>query len=187
MRKFALDLYQSMVEELELLQMDDLTEQSIECCYQVSSNYWFQIRQMLSRFHFQSEEEEIDFFKRVNPLFTSEIEYYKLLFHATIFRPPDDEEARRFWQREFQRLDRFVENHPDFVLYMLTGNTCRDKQYFLRKNFDLSNRVNLGIGLAEEDAYTNCDDLLAEFLSLQKYTVYIKTHLDQDILANGNL
>jgi hypothetical protein len=188
MRKFALDLYQSMVEELKLLQMDDqVTEQSIECCYQLSSNYWLRLTQMVSRYHFHSEEEEIDFFKRVNPLFTSEIEYYKLLFHATIFTPPDDLEARKFWQREFLRLDRFVENHLDFVQYMLTGNTCHDKDYFLRKNFDRSNQANFGIDLAEKDAYTNSDGLLAEFLSLQKYIVYIQTYLNQNPLTNGKL
>jgi hypothetical protein len=183
MIKFAIDLYHSMLKELKLLQTkNEITEQSIESCFQLCSNYWFQLRQKVSRHHFESEEEEIDFFKNVNPLFISEIEYYKLLFHAALFRPTDGEEAWRFWQREAQRLERFVEDHVDFVRYILAGKTCCDKEYFLKKNLETNNELNLRVDEPKNDETTNWVELLAEFLSLKKYTVYVETQL-----RNGKL
>ena len=152
MRKLALDLYQSMQKELKLLQMHDLvSEKSVECCYQLSSKYLFQLRQMVSKYQFKSEEEEIDFFKNIHPLFTSEIEYCKLLFHAVLFTPPDEEEGRKFWQREYLRLERFLENQSDFAVYMLSGNTCHDKEFFLRKNLRTKNESDPEVELPETD------------------------------------
>jgi hypothetical protein len=181
MRKLALGLYQSMLKELKLLHMnDEITEKLIESCYLVCSNYWFQLRQIVSSYHFQSEEEEIDFFKNIKPLFSCEIEYYNLLYHAALFRPPDDEEVRKFWERECQRLERFVENHVDFVRYMLEGDTCHDKEYFLRNKLKANCELHVDVEPQENDTYTNCDALVAEFLSLQKYAGYVQTHLDQN-------
>ena len=186
MRKLELDLHQSMLKELELLKMKDLvSEKSVECCYQLSSTYWFQVRQMVSSYQFQSEEDEIDFFKNIHPLFTSEIEYYKLLFHAALFVPPDEEEARKFWQRENLRLDRFLENQADFTGYMLGGMTCHDKDYFLRRNLKVNNDLKPGVELQEIDTFTNGDALMAEFLSLQKYTRYVQTQLDKGSSNSG--
>lgn len=168
-----------MQEKLQFLRMNDLvSEKSVECCYQLSSNYSFQLRQIVSSYQFQSEEEEIDFFKNIYSLFTSEIEYCKLLFHAVLFLPPDEEEARKFWQREYLRLDRFIESQADFTGYILAGNTCHDHEYFLRKNLRNKNEPNAGVELPDIDRFTNCDVLMAEFFALQKYSRYVQMQLD---------
>jgi hypothetical protein len=70
----------------------------IECCFEVANHYWPKIKALLAGYIFQSEAEEIYFFKTIKPLFTSAIEYYGLLAHAQLFKDssPDGESFLHF-------------------------------------------------------------------------------------------
>jgi len=51
-------------------------------------------------YQFVSEEEEIESSKTIRPKFTSEIEYYDLVYHSILFRYEAAESLLHFWGRQ---------------------------------------------------------------------------------------
>src|SRR6202040_4359461 len=79
-----------------------------------------------------SKEDEIEFYKKVKPLFKSQIEFYNLLYQAEIFKPHDEAGTmKEFWILEQQKLDRFIKDNSDFYIYYKNQVTNQDEEYFL--------------------------------------------------------
>lgn len=53
---------------------------------------------MPAQFHFARDEEEIYFFKFLKPKFTGELQYYKKLYQAILFKPTEKNELIRFYK-----------------------------------------------------------------------------------------
>src|SRR5882757_6212741 len=68
----------------------------IECCFIKSDQYWSRIKTEVAGHRFSSAAEEIYFFKHLKPSFTSQVEYYNLLYHVEIFKPVSTDELRSF-------------------------------------------------------------------------------------------
>jgi hypothetical protein len=187
MRKFALQLYGSMQEDLQVCrQKGFVLEEEIESCFQICTNYWYRLREVLSTFRFDSEAEEIDFFKNIKPLFSAEIEYYNLLYHACLFMPVfDRQEQNEFWRREATRLERFIEANAEFCKYYESKDSEKDHFYFVRKSCNHYDQEHI-LG-KEIRTSTEADSLLATFLALQKYMRYIRGLMDElNKDASGN-
>jgi hypothetical protein len=191
MRKYALQLYDSMNLDLQLTKKKGLDEErEIECCHQVCSKYWQRLQQALLIHHFRSDNEEIDFFKNLKPLFESSIEFYNLLYHAQLFRPSfDSTETDKFWARESLRLERFRENNRDFYEYIHAKDASLDEVYFLRRNNSNDEFPNANMNEIERKTSTSHGQLLAEYLALEKYSEYVQQQIDKlnnKVIANGN-
>ena len=68
----------------------------IECCFIKSEQYWTLVKNQVSQYRFPSTASEIHFFKQLKPAFTSQVEYYNLLYHVEIFKPVSVEDQRAF-------------------------------------------------------------------------------------------
>jgi hypothetical protein len=125
-------LYESLLQDLELCRLKKLDfKTEVECCFQISRNYWSKIEPEIGNYHFLSRRDEIEFYKEVKPLFKSSIEYYNLLYQAELFKPTKDSgELRTFWLREVQRLNKFIQEHSKIYDYFKSGATDRDEEYF---------------------------------------------------------
>lgn len=181
MKQYALDLFQSMQKDITICRQKGFDEEKeIECCYQVCNKYWRQLSQLCAVHHFKNEEEEIDFFKNIKPLFTSEIEYYNLRYHAQLFRPLiGADELEKFWLRESLRLQRFMENNREFYRYYSKQQTCNDCFYFLRKNNELTEFPEANISQQERITSTSHDHLVAEYLALDQYNNYVQQEIEK--------
>lgn len=190
MRKFAMQLYESMNLDLELTKKKHLDEEKdIECCHQICSKYWQRLRHALSIYHFSSDAEEIDFFKNIKPLFISAIEFYNLLYHAHLFKPVFDAlEKEKFWLRESLRLERFTESNVDFYNYINAKHTTLDEVYFLRRNNADVDFPYTNVSEIERKISTSHDHLMSEYMALEKYKNYVQQQLDQlnKLTTNGN-
>jgi hypothetical protein len=175
--------------------MDDLsqcmrTDQSVEAmtesCFRVSEKYWTLLRKELTGYSFSSREEEILFFKTIKPRFTSEIEYYGLVYHALMFVPDEITPAdmQNFWKRQLTRLDRLMNDHEGFFNYCRSGRTHKDKQYFTRKEDDEVSFSEPRYYYQDQQSASSHDHLLASRLALERYTQYVKEQL---LLIPGNV
>lgn len=176
MRKTALQCYQWMMAEIQVCREGSGDkEKEIETCFEIASNYWNDLKAQVEDYAFASEAEEIDFFKNIKPMFTTEIKFYNLLYHALLFKPSvDPPEIEYFWSRELLRLERFRDANKDFCRYVETGGEDKDEIYFLRKEHETG-------GTAHEELAREAatDELLAEFRALQRYTDYIKLQIEK--------
>jgi RteC protein len=156
-----LQIYEAMQQDIALCQqkqMDKKTE--IECCFHISQNYWAKIEKDIENYCFLSEQEEIEFYKEIKPLFKSSIRYYNYLYHAELFKPLENPtEASDFWIREKQRIEKFIAEHKDFYDYYKNERTDQDREYFIAR-FSLA----------------RYDELIAKLMALERYTEDIKKH-----------
>jgi hypothetical protein len=172
-------MYKMLRAELDERLAEGLCKNSIEECFLIAGNYWSELRATIAEYKFKTEEEEILFFKTVKPLFTSELEYYSLLYHTLLFCPFDPERQKQFWEREGKRLQDFKEQHEDFISYHKSGNTADDVMYYLRANdrHELDNEIESYDG--DPMSRTSHDHLIAKLLALKRYNDYAQTKLKE--------
>lgn len=138
-------------------QHEDL-KKCIECCFHLCELASADVSRAVVA-GFESEEQEIDFFKRIKPLFTGYGEFYSILYSAELFVPESAEDALQFRRDELSRSLQFLEKHRDLCDYLDAGETSLDREYFLQRS---------------EGAGTEKDGLLAQIRGRQRYIIYLR-------------
>lgn len=175
MNQKAKQLYIQLQQDLSLCKQKGMDCQAkCEYCFSIAEKYWRLLKEELSDYIFVSTAAEIDFFKNIKPLFTSEIEYYRLLLNTTFFRPDESEteEVKKYWLKQANRLGKFVSEHFDFCFYMNNHKSENDEQWFVRFNSDLSNFVNGPAYDTDSTVATSHDYLVAQLYAFEKYAKY---------------
>lgn len=152
-------------------------KQSIENCFLIAGNYWSELKATVAEYKFQTEEDEIEFFKKVKPLFTSELEYYSLLYHAILFCPYDQEGERKFWERECKRLEEFKEQYKEFLEYYNSGRTDLDTDYYLRGHQIDACEEEYESYDKEPGSRSSHDHLISKLWALERYNEYAQHKL----------
>jgi hypothetical protein len=119
---------------------------------------------------FDSEEEEVLFFKQVKPrfyaLFIFEVEHYNMLF--TLPKGTDDM-IRDYYYHELSVIGRFFDQHAFLYGYFKRGESAMDKCFFLRSSFDpLQPFAGAGFLGLEAEFWSNQDYNFAKFLALDR-------------------
>jgi hypothetical protein len=180
MKKRATYLYRFLQEDMQHCREKGfcvITE--IECCYQMANKYWLLLRNELIRYQFETVAEEIEFFKKFKPLFTSEIVFYELVYHAELFKPEKKSDLRNLLLREKNRLSKFIWNNADFYDYYKMDDTSRDEIFFVRENNDYSNFPNAPAHDLEAKAATSHDYLVTQIIALERYDKYVEQKLQE--------
>lgn len=125
-------------------------------------------------YKFQSQAEEIQFFKEVKPVFLSQYYYYKKVFAIRLFDSFKDAKSRQAnYYTLLQRLEKSVEKNLEFYEYCMSGNTYMDAHYFIRdshnhkspdrdENFSTGYDTNLAKILANEMVKRHIFKLLSQ-------------------------
>jgi hypothetical protein len=140
----------------------------IESCYEIAERYWSSVKVKLVSFKFLTKEDEIFFFKKIKPAFTSDIEYFKLMYNLEVLAPPD-QYLDKFLSLEKKRLSRFILRNAEFYSYYKSDRSDLDEIYFLRINNTSVQRSYLRPYDNERLAKTSHDHLVASILALEKY------------------
>ena len=92
-----------------------------------------ELKQFASTYKFNSESEEIKFFKEIKPVFLSQFFYYKKVFALRLFDSFKDVKTRQAnYYKVLQQLERFVQKNLEFYEYCMTNTTYLDQHYFTR-------------------------------------------------------
>jgi len=128
------EYYQQLLAALASCEEGAASEiEKVESSFKCSLDHWGKLQKRIKQNGFSSPTEEIHFFKKIKPRFTSHIEYYTCRYHALLFMPADDHlELIRFWKWEMRKTEKFFEANEAFCRYMREGATDRDSVYFLR-------------------------------------------------------
>jgi hypothetical protein len=171
-------LYHYLQKELTLCKKRKLAfEKEVECCFRVSDKYKRCLVEEFKKYEFKTDEEEIEFFKMWKPRFTSEIEYYNLIYHSLLFQPLEIESAFYFWRREYGRLNIFKTDNNLFLECYANEQSELTPYYFLRKYYDFKNILNAKIYDADTFITTNDDSLVSTLLALERYKEYAEEKL----------
>jgi hypothetical protein len=179
MRQYCKKLCRQMQAELTRCNDGDICcfEKNIECCFGVANRYWSRVQEKLRQNGFKSEEAEIEFFKVIKPKFTSEIEYYSLVYHCLIFQPSDLLKAVQFLGKELKRWVKFEEENRSFIECFRSVGCELNRFYFLRKYYTCTNELEISLYDADLDVVTNGDPLVATMMALERYKEFVKERL----------
>lgn len=94
-----------------------------------------QIKALVGSKEFESQEEEILFFKHIKPRVTSLYFYHLKMFQIETAVPMSSTEMKiRYYKDQMKRLDNFTFNHREFSSYIKRNATYMDHVYFTRGN-----------------------------------------------------
>ncbi|MDP4260981.1 MAG: RteC domain-containing protein [Bacteroidota bacterium] len=173
MNQKAEQLYEAMLQDMEHCRRKAYGRvKELECLFHICNRYWAIVQSEAENYEFESEEEEVIFFKIMKPKFVSERLYCGLASHALLFKEDTNDPARlkKFLDNELLRLEKFITMHAGFYEYYKSGNTSKDNEWFTRKR-----RVQPGN--LDDRVVTLQDQQVSNLLALERYTAYIKEEM----------
>jgi hypothetical protein len=152
------NLYERLLDETQAIWRQDIpeaekAESSCSCCLR----YLEQVKAVVEISPFRDEQEEIAFFKYEKPWFSGRMEYYTQVYLYVLFCP--SENLEEFSAGELDKIRKFRESHANFIHYITSGATNRDREYFLNTHEKLTAMQ---------------DQILAQLTGYALYEEYIK-------------
>ncbi len=100
-------------------------------------NAFDQLRTFILAYQFKDEDEEILFFKDIKPNLFCNLIYYCEMYNIEINRPTGGEvELKCYLEKELRLLKDYFDRNKSFYCYYRSGETDRDRYFFLRGKSD---------------------------------------------------
>lgn len=127
---------------------------------------------------FQSENEEIHFFKHLKPLILSKLIYYNSIYKIETKMPFGGMEViKTYLNNEILKLKIFSDNNLDFCKYYRTNSTYLDHKYFVRGRYDIKLTLDTFFFEVDHSFSTSYDYKVAKIISNDLIKVYLENKL----------
>ncbi|AFL83725.1 RteC protein [Belliella baltica DSM 15883] len=136
LREHAKDLISNLEQEISMLTLEDSNRlQQLEKAFHLAEKAVISMRSYLDTYKFQSEEEEISFFKLINPLLLKEAFYYAELFAVESNKPlGSNKKIRSYYSKAIRRIVKMLGKHKHLYNYVNLNESKFDHFYFLRNS-----------------------------------------------------
>lgn len=159
----------TVIEKTEI-NSTDLSTKIIELC---ETKLTLLRKQVLLK-GFNSQAEEIEFFKHIKPVILSTSLYHKCKLQYHFDLPPiDKSHQKKFILKEINNKKKFLNKHYDLSVYIDSGLTYSDQNYFIRTNVHTLARLKK-YRYVDRDFNTNKDIILAKLIAYKKYKNFLK-------------
>ncbi|MCA0957719.1 RteC domain-containing protein [Muricauda ruestringensis] len=134
---------------------------------------------------FETQTDEIYFFKHVKPQIFSKLIYYIRLFSIESKRPRGKDVAQvKYLQQQIDKLQNFFNENLEFYNYYRRGAMSMDEQYFVRGNRDLRMPLE-SFHFLIDDQFSTCQDgTVATIMAYDMLIVYLRKEVDD---LNNNM
>jgi hypothetical protein len=127
---------------------------------------------------FNTDSEEIQFFKEIKPQFSSKLIYYNMVYKIEMKRPNGGNRiVKKYFQNELQKLKAYFDNELDFYKYYRSGSSYLDHKYFLRGKFDIKLALDSYYFETDTSFSTSHDFKVARILANDLIQLYIEDQL----------
>jgi hypothetical protein len=151
-----------------------LFRSSIEICEKTIA----ELKDSLESGSLKTEQEEINFFKHIKPLFYCQLIYFLKLYRIEINRPPGGKEIlHAYLDSEGRKLNRFFNRHKEFYRYYRSGSSYFDETYFVRNKRQLSFLTNQYCFDADNNFSTNYDLTVAKLLAHEEVKAFLENEI----------
>ena len=139
-----------------------------------------QLKDYIISYEFQSESEEIDFFKEIKPRLFCKLIYYRKLYNIEMMRPVASIEAQKdYLNGELEVINKYTNKRLDFIRYYRSGATYLDKLYFLRGQTDTEQYLEAFYYELDPQFSTNCDFKVARILANDMLSAYLLGEIER--------
>jgi hypothetical protein len=178
-----LDQYKILITELEnelnfiTIEIDDPIKLAEKAIKSISSTL-SKIKTLVIEASFQSQDDEIDFFKNTKPKILSKLIYYSSIYKIETKKPNGGEKIiRKYFNNELFKLKIFFDNNLEFYRYHRTGSTFLDNKFFVRGKHDLKLNIETNYFDADHRFSTSHDNKIAKIMANDLIQVYLEDEL----------
>lgn len=180
----APDQHQRRVMEQYVRALEEQVNQSLPLSERIAQRFMITVQhfsllqECIAKHPLAGVQEEIYFFKKIKPFFTSRIELYTLQFKGLVFAPPDPVDAQDYWEQEAGKLAQFESQYPEFVAYTREGREDKDDSWFTAAaaaDVPVSWRTAYDV---EDHFSSSHDPLLAALMALEIYHEFARKQLE---------
>ena len=168
MRQFSEKLYQELKNELEITLADEINgAKRLTATLSIIRNKIKELKEFVEKQSFNSDQEEIYFFKYIKPSFYSLLIYQLELFALESNKPClDQKKLRAYYVKEMEFVERFFKQHGfHYEYYRLDANDL-DNLYFIRGE-NVQSILIPEIPEPNPDFSTCCDHLFSKFIAME--------------------
>jgi len=134
------------------------------------------IRQTVIQTSFDTEAEEIHFFKFDKPRLASRLAYFTKINKIERGFPVGSQDLQLgYLHNELAEIDQFYTRYPDFHEYYRSGSTARDAEYFVRGRQDVRLLLDTDWIYADPAFSTGYDLLAAKLLANEALLPYLNS------------
>ena len=179
MNQFCHNLHQEMEHELMMLQkVESRLLTQYEKAAKIILHYLGILKERTVQHSFDSDSEEILFFKYLKPRFTSMLLYYQGMYQIESSKPYTTIKLlRKYYKHELHKIQLYYSENNDFNKYYRTDNVHLDHRYFRRGNYDLCLTPPLFHFDADQRFSTSHDYKVASLLANEKIQIYIENEI----------
>ncbi len=178
---FSLELLADLEEQLTLLEEEspDIKEFA-RMAFAATNKKLLELKQRATGYAFSGVEEEIDFFKRIKPIFSGKRFYYYQLFHFYSGFPRwGRRQGKAHFKHALKSICRFHPAHQAFCSYYETGSTYLDEHYFTRGHCDIDLLPVEALFLADDSFSSSHDCMVAMILGYDQLEQYLARALER--------
>lgn len=137
-----------------------------------------EVKNIILKHNFKTEQEEINFFKITKPQFTSKLIYYNSVYRIETKKPSGSQKAlRKYYIKELAKLKYYFDTNLEFYKYHRTGSTFLDYKYFIRGRFDIKLSLDNYFFETDKRFATSHDFKVAKILANDLLRLYLEDQL----------
>jgi hypothetical protein len=139
-----------------------------------------QIKKLVQKRPFESQKDEIFFFKHLKPKVSSKLIYHVQVFNIETRKPSGtNKQQKKYFSRQLKNLSRFIEDNLEFYQYYRSDSTFLDEKYFIRGKADLHLILDNNFFNYESTFNTSHDHIVARILANDMIGLYIRNELNK--------
>ena len=186
MIEYTLNLLDTIKKDVQIIDLEeDTTLNKSLKIIELLRIYFNELKEHISEYTFNSETEEIQFFKETKPQIFSMLIYYDNVYRLEINRPTGSESMQKeFTLKQFDDLKEYFDNNIDFYKYCRSQRTDLDKQYFLRYQPDVEMYFDSQYFERDQKFSTGFDLKVATILANDMLSNYLNAELMKEDLPD---
>ena len=164
------------IEQIECSEVSVITK-SFEASL-VLADAFNQLKAFILSYTFESEDEEIMFFKEIKPRLCFRLIYYRKIYNIEMNRPIGVDKQREYLNEILNDINKYNTKRLDFIRYYRSGSSHLDTLYFLRKKIDAEQYLETFYYELDPIFSTNCDFKVAKILSNDMLSSYLMHEIE---------
>lgn len=136
------------------------------------------LKTFFNRYTFENKSEEIEFFKKVKPVFAAKLIYFNEIYNIEIAKPSGSKKAiKKHYNNHLQKLKLFHKENIEFYKYYRAGNDSLDKKYFLRGKHDIKLTLDSFYFQSDFNFATSHDYKVAQIIANDEIQSFLNANL----------
>lgn len=133
---YSKERYGELQRELSMLNLEiENPLIQIDSACKLVDNAMSELKAYLIQYKFQSDEEEIEFYKDYMTNFLKEAVFYTEVFNLeSIKKVGTQKSMRQYYEQELRSIQNFLDSHQTLYNYLLLEDSDKDRTYFLRSS-----------------------------------------------------